>query len=90
MNRDIRTSIGVTFALFGAAFVFATGQEACTPSRALLEKTAEVTYLGQLLQCVDRAPTKAVADACREEVRRRWLTDSGITETITDAGGDRE
>ncbi len=33
---------------------------------------AEAAYLAEQLQCVDRADTRAEADACRTAVKARW------------------
>lgn len=57
----------------------------CGGCKAAMEPAAEATYLGQQLQCVDRSPTRELADECRRQVRARW----GIAETAHDAGADR-
>lgn len=45
--------------------------------RPILETTAEATYLGQQLECVDNLPTKEDIDGCRASVKRRWAKDAG-------------
>ncbi len=52
----------------------------CSPTARAAE--AEATYLADQLHCVDRATTRAEADSCRADVRRKW----GIAETATDSG----
>lgn len=51
----------------------------CTAAK---KETADVTYLGQQLACVDKSATLAESKACRAAVDAKW----GVT--VRDAGGE--
>lgn len=53
---------------------------ACGAQRNL-EATAEATYTGALLRCVDQSHTLEESRACRREVDRQW--------GLVDAGGEQ-
>jgi len=57
----------------------------CAACREAAEPTAEVAYGAALLRCVDKATTLAESKACRAKVDEEWH----ITQTATDAGGER-
>lgn len=65
--------VGISYFLGACATLAAQKQE------------AEAEYLGEQLRCVDKAPTREQADACRRAVRERW----GIVETQTSKDGSR-
>jgi hypothetical protein len=39
--------------------------------------SAEATYEGEMLKCVDDAKTLEESKACRAKVRERWAVDGG-------------
>jgi hypothetical protein len=49
---------------------------ACSSPQAKADAAA-ATYAADQLKCVNGAPTKAAADACREGVRQQWKKDGG-------------
>ena len=65
------------------AVLVVAAEEGCSAGQQIKEATAEATYLGQQLACVDRSPSRELADECRREVRKRW----GVSETVTRDGG---
>ncbi len=71
--QAIRKFFATSLAAFAALYVVSY----CHGCRPVLEKTAEVTYLGQQLECVDNLSTKADIDGCRDSVKRRWAKDAG-------------
>ena len=42
-------------------------------SRAPVASAAEAAYLGQQLECVDKAETRSEADVCRSSVKAKWV-----------------
>ncbi len=72
--KSLRETAVVGLILLALACVYAYFAQGCKPA---LEKTAEATYLGQQLECVDNLQTKADIDGCRDSVKRRWAKDAG-------------
>lgn len=62
------------------------GMSACQACSSPQQKAiaAESSFFAQQLECVDKASTKAEADACRKAVHEKW----GVAETAVDAGKD--
>ncbi len=60
----------------GLLLAAAIASAACSSPQAKQE-AAGATYTADQLKCVDDAPTKASADACREGVRQQWRKDGG-------------
>lgn len=77
--KSTRDTLGLAAILVLTAFLVDRSL-GCT-TREAKEATAEATYLGQQLECVDKYKTKQAIDACREVVKERW--------SVKDAGGDQ-
>lgn len=76
MRSTTEAAILVVFA-FALALALEWCASGCVPHAR--EAEAESAYLAEQLRCVDIATSRAEADVCRREVRKRW----GITEVET-------
>jgi hypothetical protein len=47
-----------------------------SPAQLPVESAAGALYLGDQLDCIDRAPTRADAQTCINAVRARWAADA--------------
>lgn len=74
--------MGFAFVCWGIALAY------CAPGCSVTgcAASAEATYTGQQLSCVDRAKTREESKACRAEVDARWCVEDGAPGHCSEGG----